>query len=67
MYCLVPVAIVIGTKYFKRVLYNTVECRYNAVQYNMIWIVAAKDAEYKSEFCDDFGENWQRYNGTVLY
>ena len=60
---------------------NTVECRYNAVQYRKIlpeWL----RAEYQSDagfpkhtltgelwgvFCEHYWENWLRYNGTAMY
>ena len=59
---------------------NTVQCRYNAVQYRKIlpkWLRAEYQSDagfakhtpylYRVLFCEYFLENWLRYNGTAMY
>ena len=62
---------------------STVECHHNAVQYNMILHRSTHESEFAfitdSPYlalmgelwgvccCEEFGENWPRYNGTALY
>ena len=61
----------------------TIKYHYNAVQYNISVVteveyksefVSTKDTPYLTltgelwcAFCEDFGENWSRCNGTALY
>ena len=68
---------------------NTIECRYNVVQYNMILHTLLRQSINRNSYsqqtphitpsyltltgklwgvyCEEFGENWLRYNGTALY
>ena len=46
--------------------FNIVEYRYNAIQYNMT-IDTPKWGDLWGVHCEEFGENWPRYNGTALY
>ena len=44
------------------------QCRYNAVQYNMILYTRniTLNGELWGVCCEDLGENWSRYNGIAL-
>ena len=61
----------------------TIECRYNPARCNMIFLTEGgytsefwptKDTPYLAlagelwgVFCEDFAENWPRYNDTAMY
>ena len=54
-------------------LADTVECRYNAVKYNIIFFKALQQlghnfitGELCGVFCQDLGEIGPHYNGTAL-